>query len=71
MSALRRLFFLSVCCGLLAGLAVAQSTSLSLGTSVTDFQLQGGGGASIVLPYVSQARRYGNDARHDARISRC
>jgi hypothetical protein len=49
MSALRRLFFVSVCCGLLAGLAVAQSTSLSLGTSVTDFQLQGGGGASIVL----------------------
>lgn len=49
MSALRRLFFLSACCCLLAGLAAAQSTSLSLGTSVTEFQLQGSGGANIVL----------------------
>lgn len=29
------------------------------------------GGASIVLPYVSEARRYGQDARKDARISHC
>lgn len=29
------------------------------------------GGASVVLPYVDQARRYGNDARSDAVISNC
>ncbi|WP_067437167.1 LCP family protein [Nocardioides jensenii] len=29
------------------------------------------GGASVVLPYVDQARRYGNDARKDAVISHC
>ncbi len=29
------------------------------------------GGASVVLPYVAQARRYGNDARQDATIKRC
>lgn len=29
------------------------------------------GGASVVLPYVEQARRYGDDARKDATISRC
>lgn len=29
------------------------------------------GGASVVLPFVSQARRLGNDARKDAVISRC
>lgn len=28
-------------------------------------------GASVVLPNVSKARRYGNDARRDATISRC
>lgn len=29
------------------------------------------GGASVVLPYVDQARRYGDDARLDATIERC
>lgn len=29
------------------------------------------GGASVVLPYTDQARRYGNDARKDAVISQC
>ena len=29
------------------------------------------GGASVVFPNVSQARRYGNDARNDATIKRC
>ncbi|QIX27453.1 LCP family protein [Nocardioides sp. JQ2195] len=29
------------------------------------------GGASVVLPFTAQARRYGNDARRDAVISRC
>jgi polyisoprenyl-teichoic acid--peptidoglycan teichoic acid transferase len=29
------------------------------------------GGASVVTPYVDQARNYGNQARHDATIERC
>jgi len=29
------------------------------------------GGASVVLPYVSQARRLGNDARQDATLKHC
>ena len=29
------------------------------------------GGASVVLPYTDQARRYGDDARDDATIERC
>ena len=29
------------------------------------------GGASVVLPYLDQARRYGDDAREDATIKRC
>ena len=37
--------------------------------------VQGGigdiGGASVVLPYLDQARRYGDDARKDATIERC
>lgn len=49
MTVLRRLIFASVCCCLLGGLAVAQGTGLLLGTSVTDFQLMGSGGASITL----------------------
>lgn len=43
---------------------------------VTGCVVQGGigtssGGASIVLPYVSQARRYGDVARNTARIAHC
>ena len=37
--------------------------------------MQGGignvGGASVVLPYTDQARRYGDDARDDATIESC
>ena len=29
------------------------------------------GGASVVFPNVSQARRFGNDARNDASIKSC
>lgn len=42
---------------------------------ITSCVVQGGigniGGASVVLPYVEQARRYGDAARQDATISRC
>ena len=42
---------------------------------VTTCVAQGGignkGGASVVLPFVDQARRLGNDARKDATIRRC
>ncbi|GAA4807131.1 LCP family protein [Nocardioides caeni] len=42
---------------------------------ITSCVLQGSGatvgGASVVLPNTGDARRYGNDARHDATISRC
>jgi LCP family protein required for cell wall assembly len=42
---------------------------------VTDCVVQGGignvGGASVVLPYVDQARRYGSQARKDATIEKC
>lgn len=42
---------------------------------ITGCVVQGGignvGGASVVLPYVDQARRYGDAARKDATIERC
>jgi hypothetical protein len=42
---------------------------------VTNCVVQGAignvGGASVVLPYTDQARRYGDDARDDATIERC
>ena len=44
-------------------------------SKITSCVVQGGigniGGASVVLPYVSQARRLGNDARQDATIKHC
>jgi len=44
-------------------------------TKVSTCVVQGGignvGGASVVLPYVDQARRLGDDARKDATIKRC
>ncbi|MCW2798417.1 LCP family protein [Nocardioides sp.] len=44
-------------------------------SKITNCVVQGGigniGGASVVLPYVDQARSYGNDARRDATIKRC
>ncbi|WP_193607458.1 LCP family protein [Nocardioides lijunqiniae] len=42
---------------------------------ITSCVVQGGigdvGGASVVLPYVDQARRYGDQARKDATIDKC
>ena len=42
---------------------------------ITDCVVQGSignvGGASVVLPFTDQARRYGDDARTDATIRRC
>ena len=42
---------------------------------ISDCVVQGGignvGGASVVFPNVSPARRFGNDARKDATIKRC
>jgi polyisoprenyl-teichoic acid--peptidoglycan teichoic acid transferase len=42
---------------------------------ITTCVVQGGiadiNGASVVLPYVDDARRYGRDARRDATIDRC
>jgi LCP family protein required for cell wall assembly len=42
---------------------------------ITNCVVQGGignmGGASVVLPYVDQARRYGDEARADATLERC
>jgi LCP family protein required for cell wall assembly len=42
---------------------------------ITNCVVQGGigdvGGASVVLPYVDQARRYGDQARKDATIEKC
>ena len=42
---------------------------------ITGCVVQGGfanvGGASVVTPYVDQARSYGNQARKDATIERC
>jgi LCP family protein required for cell wall assembly len=44
-------------------------------TKITSCVVQGGigdvGGASVVIPYLDQARRYGDAARKDATISRC
>ena len=44
-------------------------------SKITTCVVQGGigdiGGASVVLPYVDQARRYGNEARQDATIKHC
>lgn len=44
-------------------------------SKVTNCVVQGSignvGGASVVLPFVDQARRYGDDARKDATIKRC
>lgn len=44
-------------------------------SKITGCVVQGGignvGGASVVIPYLDQARRYGDAARKDATISRC
>ena len=54
---------------------IAQAIAHAPRPKFTICVVQGGignvGGASVVLPYVDQARRYGDDARHDATIERC
>ncbi len=54
---------------------LAQAVAQVDPAKVTDCVVQGAigdvGGASVVLPYVDQARRYGDQARKDATIDRC
>jgi LCP family protein required for cell wall assembly len=54
---------------------IAQAIAQVNPGKVTHCVVQGGigdiGGASVVLPYVSQARSYGDQARKDATISHC
>lgn len=54
---------------------IAQAVTQVRPDRVTGCVVPGGigniGGASVVLPNVGAARRYGNDARKDATISRC
>jgi LCP family protein required for cell wall assembly len=55
--------------------AIAQAVAQVEPKKVTGCVLQGSygnvGGASIIFPATSQARRYGDDARRDATIRRC
>lgn len=51
--------------------AVAQVDPRKISTCVVQGGIGNVGGASVVLPYVEQARRYGDAARRDATISRC
>lgn len=51
--------------------AVAQVDPSKITTCVVQGNIGNIGGASVVLPYVSQARGYGNDARDDATLTRC
>jgi LCP family protein required for cell wall assembly len=54
---------------------IAQAVAQVDPSKITGCVVQGGigniGGASVVLPYLDQARRYGDAARKDATISRC
>jgi len=54
---------------------IAQAVAQVDPKKITGCVLQGGfatiGGASVVTPYVDQARSYGNQARNDATIERC
>ena len=54
---------------------LALATAHVVPSKITGCVVQGGignvGGASVVIPYVEQARRYGDDARQDATIERC
>ena len=54
---------------------IAQAVAQVDPTKITGCVVHGGfasiGGASVVLPYVDQARRYGDAARKDATIDRC
>ena len=50
---------------------VAQVDGSRISTCVVGGSVGNVGSASVVFPFVSQARRYGNDARRDATIKRC
>jgi polyisoprenyl-teichoic acid--peptidoglycan teichoic acid transferase len=50
---------------------VAQVDGSKISTCVVQGSLGSLGSASVVFPFVSQARRYGHDARKDATIKRC
>lgn len=51
--------------------AVAQVDRSKISTCVVQGSIGNVGGASVVLPFVSEARRYGADAREDATIKSC
>jgi len=53
------------------GQAMAQVNPGKITNCVVQGSIGNMGGASVVLPYVDQARRYGDDARKDATIKRC
>jgi LCP family protein required for cell wall assembly len=50
---------------------VAQVDPRKISTCVVHGSIGSLGAASVVFPYVSQARRYGHDARKDATIKHC
>ena len=54
---------------------IAQAVAQVDPKKITGCVVHGGfanvGGASVVTPYVDQARSYGNQARNDATIERC
>ncbi len=50
---------------------VAQVDPSKISTCVVQGGIGNIGGASVVIPSVSQARRLGDDARRDATIKRC
>ena len=51
--------------------AIAQVDPRRVTTCVVQGSIGNVGGASVVLPFTDQARRYGDDARRDATIRRC
>jgi polyisoprenyl-teichoic acid--peptidoglycan teichoic acid transferase len=51
--------------------AMAQVDPAKITNCVVQGSIGSAGGASVVLPFTDQARRYGNDARTDATIGRC
>lgn len=53
------------------GQAVAHVDSSKITTCVLQGSIGEVGGASVVLPFVDQARRYGDDARKDATLKQC
>ena len=50
---------------------IAQVDGSKISTCVVQGSIGSMGSASVVFPFVSQARRYGHDARQDATIKRC